>query len=341
MNERQDSVRPIQFGGDHLELLDQRLLPLAQETVLCSNAEEVAQAITNMVVRGAPAIGMAASYGLVLAAQQGKDLQAAHDLLLQSRPTAVNLRWALERMWRLIQQGATARQLLDEAERIEAEDRAANYAMGDAGAAVIQRLSGTAGLYTHCNTGSLATAGYGTALGVIRSAYSQGLAQQIYAGETRPWLQGARLTAWELQQDSIPVQLAVEGAAGSLMARGLVDWVIVGADRITAQGDTANKIGTYNLAVLAKYHNVRFMVVAHSSTIDFRLQDGSDIPIEERPATEVTELAGRHIAPLGTRATNPAFDVTPHDLISVLVTERGVIEQPNAEKMIALRGQDA
>ena len=192
--------------------------------------------------------------------------------------------------------GATPAALRAEAEAIEVEDRAANYAMGDAGATVIANSGRAAGLYTHCNTGSLATAGYGTALGVVRSAYTQGISRTVIAGETRPWLQGARLTAWELGQDAIPVQLAVEGAAASLMARGLVDWVIVGADRITAQGDTANKIGTYNLAVLAKYHQVNFMVVAHSSTIDFRLQDGNDIPIEERPATEVTQLAGQQIA---------------------------------------------
>jgi methylthioribose-1-phosphate isomerase len=348
MNDRQDSVRPIRFGGDHLELLDQRVLPHTQEVVLCRDAADVAHAITAMVVRGAPAIGMAAAYGMVLAAQRGDDLAAASDLLMQSRPTAVNLRWALERMIRVLSTlsanasgNSAADALLREAQAIETEDRDANYAMGDAGAAFIAQSGRTAGLYTHCNTGSLATAGYGTALGVVRSAYGQGISQRVTAGETRPWLQGARLTAWELQQDAIPVQLAVEGAAASLMARGQVDWVIVGADRITAQGDTANKIGTYNLAVLAHYHKVNFMVVAHSSTIDFRLHNGDDIPIEERPAHEVTQLGGQQIAPLGTQAVNPAFDVTPHELISVIVTERGVVERPTLAAMAALRGADA
>lgn len=339
-----DSVRPIRWRGDHLELLDQRRLPHEVEVLKCQDASEVAAAITAMVVRGAPAIGMSAAYGVVLEAQRlglGKggtmspQMQEALSLLGQSRPTAVNLRWALERMGTCLQDGGGVEELLSLAHGMMEKDLEANRTMGNLGAALME--PGT-GVYTHCNTGSLATAGYGTALGVVRSAFAQDRLRDVFAGETRPWLQGARLTSWELHQDGIPVKLVVEGAAGSLFARGAIDWVVVGADRITACGDTANKIGTYNLAVLAKHHGARFMVVAHSSTIDLQLKDGADIPIEERPEDEVTHLAGRAVAPEGVQAHNPAFDVTPHHLIDAIVTERGVIHGPDESKMAAVIG---
>jgi len=230
----------------------------------------------------------------------------------------------------VVDRGASLEELELEANLMMKEDLEGNHRMGELGSKLITKGSG---IYTHCNTGSLATAGYGTALGVVRNVYAKKLTENIYAGETRPWLQGARLTAWELLQDGIPVKLVVEGAAGSLFQEGKVEWVIVGADRITVQGDTANKIGTYNLAVLARHHGARFMVVAHSSTIDKRLVDGKDIPIETRPASEVTQLAGNLIAPEGIPAYNPAFDVTPHDLIDVIVTEKGVVKKPDLVSM--------
>ena len=333
-----DTVRPIHWVGDALELLDQRALPHKHITVRCTTAEEVATAIRNMVVRGAPAIGISASWGICLAAQEAaqqhhdwqQQLTTAFTVLEQSRPTAVNLFWALERMKKCLAQANNPSDLIAEAKAYMAEDLAANQRIGDFGASLIQPNSG---IYTHCNTGSLATAGYGTALGVIRSAWRDGLVENIFAGETRPWLQGARLTAWELMQDSIPVQLSCEGAAGQLLRSGRVQWICVGADRITANGDTANKIGTYNLAVLAKHHGVRFMVAAHTSTIDLKTSTGDLIPIEERPAHEVTSLQSTPIAPNNCAAINPSFDVTPAELIDALVTEHGVVQQPNAEKI--------
>jgi len=339
MRDSNDSVRPIQWKGEHLELLDQRKLPQSKEHVVLKSADEVAEAISSMVVRGAPAIGMTAAYGLVLEAKRlernsgdkwRESLMSAYEVLMNSRPTAVNLRWALERMKGVVDRGASLEELEVEANLMMKEDLEGNHRMGELGSELIKKGSG---IYTHCNTGSLATAGYGTALGVVRNAYAKKLTENIYAGETRPWLQGARLTAWELLQDGIPVKLVVEGAAGSLFQEGKVEWVIVGADRITVQGDTANKIGTYNLAVLARHHGARFMVVAHSSTIDKRLVDGKDIPIETRPASEVTQLAGNLIAPEGIPAYNPAFDVTPHDLIDVIVTEKGVVKKPDLVSM--------
>lgn len=322
-------VQPLRYADGCLHLLDQRVLPHATAHVVCPDAVAVAAAIRAMVVRGAPAIAQAAAYGVVMAAAHGEDLDTAIAALAASRPTAVNLRWALERMQRCIDADGD---LLAEAEAMQAEDLAANLAIGAAGAKL---LTPGCGVWTHCNTGALATAGHGTALGIVRSAHAAGRLDRVYVGETRPWLQGARLTAWELQQEGIPAELAVDSAAAHLMAQGRITWVLVGADRIAANGDTANKIGTYGLAVLARHHGVGFLVAAHTATIDPRLPDGGAIPIEQRPASEVTSLAGQPIAPSGCAAINPAFDVTPHELITALVSERGVIQRPDAAQLAA------
>lgn len=331
-----DTVRALRWTGQTLELLDQRRLPHEQRYLEYATAQGVAEAIAEMVVRGAPAIGVAAAYGVVLAARQSGErgaLEHALHALAESRPTAVNLFWALQRMRALLATGADVARLEQEARAIEREDLAANRRMGELGAALIE--PGKAVL-THCNTGSLATAGFGTALGVIRTAYGQQRITHVFADETRPWLQGARLTAWELQQDAIPVTLQCEGAAASLLRTGQVGWVIVGADRITANGDAANKIGTYGLAILARHHGVKFMVVAPASTFDLGLAHGGMIPIETRPMSEITTLAGVPVAPEGVDAWNPSFDVTPADLIDAIVTERGVIHQPDEARVRAI-----
>ncbi len=340
-----DRVRAVVWRGDALELLDQRRLPEQQLMLRFYNAIEVAGAIRDMVVRGAPAIGIAAAYGVVLAARSrfreaGEGWRAAvrTDLaaLAASRPTAVNLFWALARMERAIgtlASGDPTPRLLAEADAILAEDIAANRRMGELGAALLE-VPGA--VLTHCNTGSLATGGFGTALGVIRAGWAAGRIAAVYADETRPWLQGARLTAWELVQDAIPVTLIAEGAAAHRMKQGDVRWVIVGADRIAANGDTANKIGTYALAVLARHHGVKFMVVAPTATIDMGLADGAGIPIEQRTPEELLSLGGRRVAAAGAQAWNPSFDVTPADLIDAIVTERGVVLAPTPAKMAAL-----
>jgi methylthioribose-1-phosphate isomerase len=342
-SETHDTVRAVKWTGDHLRLLDQRRLPGESVYLDIPDAAAVASAIRDMVVRGAPAIGITAAYGVVMAARAApsdtgdwlKALEPDLDRLAAARPTAVNLFWALARMKRVIEaDGVDLPTALEvEARRIHEEDLAANRRMGELGAALL----GPAGaVLTHCNTGSLATGGYGTALGVIRSAFAAGDIDKVYADETRPWLQGARLTAWELVQDGIPVDLVCEGAAASLMRQGRVGWVVVGADRIAANGDTANKIGTYALAVLARHHGVRFMVVAPTSTIDMETPDGAGIPIEERDASEVLSLGGQSVAAEGAGAWNPAFDVTPAELIDAIVTEKGVVERPDRAKMTAL-----
>ncbi|NKF22680.1 S-methyl-5-thioribose-1-phosphate isomerase [Solimonas marina] len=329
-----DAVQPIVWERTHLRLLDQRVLPTDVRYLDCRTADDVAAAIHGMAVRGAPAIGIAAAYGLVLALRADPGaMDAAFATLAASRPTAVNLRWALERMRRLWTQGADVDALEAEAVAIHEEDLAQNLRMGELGAALI---APGARLVTHCNTGALATGGHGTALGVIRTAHAQGKVAMVYNGETRPWLQGARLTAWELQQEGIPARLVADGAVAHLMTREKIDWVIVGADRIAANGDTANKIGTYALAVAARRHGVRFMVVAPSGTFDLDCPDGSQIPIEERTATELTEFRGQAVAPAGYDAFNPVFDVTPAELIDAIVCERGVIENPTPEAVRAL-----
>ena len=340
-----DAVRAVVWREDALELLDQRLLPTVERYRRLTSAADVAQAIRDMVVRGAPAIGIAAAYGVVLAARARYTVDAAgwrmtvgSDLatLAAARPTAVNLFWALRRMERAIacSSGDPVAALLAEARAIHEEDLAANRRMGQLGAAL---LGERGAVLTHCNTGSLATAGLGTALGVIRAAFAQGKLSQVYAGETRPWLQGARLTVWELLQDQIPACLIGDSAGAWLLAQGKVQWVIVGADRICANGDTANKIGTLSLAVAARHFGARFMVVAPTSTVDFGTADGSAIHIEERDPRELTEYAGVRVAAPGVAAWNPVFDVTPASLIDVIVTERGAVERPDAERMRALR----
>jgi methylthioribose-1-phosphate isomerase len=328
-----DTIRAVQWRGDHLRLLDQRRLPHDEVWLDCRSADEVAQAIRDLVVRGAPAIGISAAWGVVLAARRGDDLEAAFVKLRAARPTAVNLMWALDRMRARVEAGADARALTDEAQAIQDEDLAANRRMGELGAALID--SGSAVL-THCNTGSLATAGFGTALGVIRAGVEAGRIARVYAGETRPWLQGARLTMWELTRDGIPATLIADSAAAHLMRQHKLQWVIVGADRIAANGDTANKIGTYQLAISARHHGAKFMVVAPSSTVDMDTPSGEAIEIELRDPAELLSHAGSRTVVEGANAWNPVFDVTPHDLIDAIVTERGVIEKPDVASMRAL-----
>ena len=336
-NVRAEANRAIVWDGDRLLLLDQRKLPSVEEYLALHSAAETAEAIRQMVVRGAPAIGITAAYGVVLSARRRHaesprgwrgGVMADCEVLAASRPTAVNLFWALARMKQRIDSladGDPVAALLEEARRIHEEDFIANRLMGDLGAELIREPTR---VITHCNTGGLATGGHGTALGVIRSAYARGHIQHVYADETRPWLQGARLTAWELHRDGIPVSLMVEGAAAARMARGDIGWVIVGADRIAANGDVANKIGTYSLAVLARQHGVRFMVAAPTSTLDMAIGSGAEIPIEERAPEEVLMCGGRQVGTPGVGAWNPVFDVTPAALIDAVVTERGVVLNP-------------
>jgi methylthioribose-1-phosphate isomerase len=319
-----EAVQPIRWKGKSLELLDQRLLPGKVSYVKCKTAAQVAKAIKDMVVRGAPAIGCAAAFGVVLSRGTPKSFE----VLAKSRPTAVNLFWALERMRKA---AGSKGDLEAEAKAIFEEDLAANRAMGRLGAALIPER---ARVMTHCNTGALATAGYGTALGVIRSSKNKHIS--VIANETRPYLQGARLTAWELVQEGIPCTLITDNMAGHLMSCGEVDVIVVGADRIAANGDTANKIGTYPLAVLAKRHGIPFYVVAPLSTFDLRIASGKEIPIEERSANEVTGYRDARWAPRGIKVRNPAFDVTPAELITGIVCEKGVVLAPTQEKLAKL-----
>lgn len=343
---RYDRIRPLLWTGDALQVLDQRKLPFAVEHLQCTTSDEVAAAIHALAVRGAPAIGIAAAWGAVLAARQiqaGDGAQAAPKIepalqrLNAARPTAVNLAWALARMRRaLLPAGADWRAVLErEAQAIASEDLAANRHMGELGAALIGQGSG---VLTHCNTGSLATAGFGTALGVIRAGVAQGRILKVFADETRPWQQGARLTVWELQQDGIDATLIADSAASHLMKTGAVQWVVVGADRICANGDTANKIGTYQLAIAACYHGLKFMVVAPSSTVDMDTASGELIQIEERDPGELHGIGGVRMVAEGIKAWNPVFDVTPGELIDAIVTEKGVVQAPTVEKMRALFG---
>lgn len=326
-------VRALHWHGDRLALLDQRCLPGEERWIEADDATAVAAAIHDMVVRGAPAIGIAAAYGLALAARGGADLDTAAEQLAAARPTAVNLAWALARMRRLAAGGASPAALAREAERIHAEDLAINRAIGTHGAAL---LPGEGAIITHCNTGSLATGGHGTALGVVRTAWARGRVSEVFAGETRPWLQGARLTAWELQRDAIPCRVFVDSAAAALMQHGGVQAVVVGADRVAANGDVANKIGTRALAILARHSGVPFYVAAPVSTIDGETAEGAAIPIEERPGDEVLTCAGRRLAPAGAAAWNPVFDITPATLIDALITEHGVVRPPDRDGIAAL-----
>ncbi|TAA23819.1 MULTISPECIES: S-methyl-5-thioribose-1-phosphate isomerase [Pseudoxanthomonas] len=343
---RYDRIRPLLWTGDALQLLDQRKLPFVVEHLTCATSDEVAAAIHALAVRGAPAIGIAAAWGTVLAgraieaadgAEAALKLEPALQRLNAARPTAVNLAWALARMRRALQPaGADWRDVLErEAQAIASEDLAANRHMGELGAALIGEGSG---VLTHCNTGSLATAGFGTALGVIRAGVAQGRIGKVFADETRPWQQGARLTVWELQQDGIDATLIADSAASHLMKTGAVQWVVVGADRICANGDTANKIGTYQLAIAARHHGLKFMVVAPSSTVDMDTASGELIEIEERDPGELHGIGGVRTVAEGIKAWNPVFDVTPGSLIDAIVTEKGVVEQPTPEKMRAAFG---
>jgi methylthioribose-1-phosphate isomerase len=340
---------PLYFRDGVLYLLDQTHLPAEEVWLPCPTPEDLARAIRRLSVRGAPAIGVAAAYGLVLglggaATASGGSLQerfeATAELLGATRPTAVNLRWALERGRKvfaalLAEHGPTpavAAGLLDWAHRLHAEDVAINRRIGEHGTAL---FSGGDRVLTHCNAGALATAGFGTALGVIQAAFGHGRVALVWVDETRPLLQGARLTAWELRRLGIPHRLVTDSSAGALLSRGLVDRIVVGADRIAANGDTANKIGTYPLAAVAHRHGVPFYVAAPLSTIDRATPDGGAIPIEERDGREVTEILGRAIAPPDTAALNLAFDVTPAELITAIVTEEGVLEPPFAGSIAA------
>jgi methylthioribose-1-phosphate isomerase len=325
------SFRTLWFEGGALHLLDQRGLPSRADVVVARTAAETAQAIRDMAVRGAPAIGCAAAYGLALAARAGEDFEKARATLLAARPTAVNLRWALERLAAV--RPRTFEALLAEADRVLREDLEACRAIGRNGAALVPDGKG---ILTHCNAGGLATAGYGTALGVVRAAIEGGKRCDVFADETRPWLQGARLTAWELLQDGIPVTLLPDAAAAALLASGKIGCVVVGADRVARNGDTANKIGTYPLALAAQAAGVPFFVAAPTSSVDLRAAGGAEIPIEERAASEVTHLAGQRIAPEGVQVFNPAFDVTPARYIAAIVTERGVARAPYEASLAGL-----
>jgi len=338
-------VKTLEWTDEGVRFIDQRKLPTEESYVTCATYEEVADAIRNMVVRGAPAIGVAAAMGIALGARDAEaghvsELRRAFDQICEAmgetRPTAVNLFWAIRRMQ---QKFATCSELpvdqlrqalITEAQRMYVEDIAANEAMGRHGATL---MPASGGVLTHCNAGALATCGYGTALGVIRAAVEAGKKIQVYADETRPFLQGSRLTAWELMKDGIPTTVISDNMAGAMMKQGKIGAVVVGADRIAANGDVANKIGTYTVAVLAKEHGIPFYVAAPFSTVDLETPDGSKIPIEQRSTREVTHIAGKAIAPEGVKVENPAFDVTPAKYVGAIITERGVARAPYEQSL--------
>ncbi|HDS1734802.1 MULTISPECIES: S-methyl-5-thioribose-1-phosphate isomerase [Pseudomonas] len=342
-----EKVTGIQWRDGTLHLLDQRLLPSEERWLPCDDVAQVVEAIRSMVVRGAPAIGIAAAYGLVLALRErlAEDdwehaLEEDYLSLAEARPTAANLFWALNRMRDRLQRLRGDEDVLAvmqaEAIAIHESDREANLTMAQYGIDVIRRHQGNAQtVLTHGNAGALASGGFGTALGVIRAAFLEGMVERVYAGETRPWLQGSRLTAWELAQEGIPVTLCADSAMAHLMKVKGITWVVVGADCIAANGDVAAKIGTYQLAVAAMHHGVRFMVVAPSTTIDLNLATGDDIPLEERDADELLDVAGLRMA-ADVEVFNPVFDVTPADLVDVIVTEKGVVERPDTAKLAQL-----
>ncbi len=338
-------IKTLEWTDSGVRFIDQTKLPTEEVYVTSTSYEEVANAIRTMIVRGAPAIGVAAAMGVALGVRDSKaitqaDLDREFDeishTLASTRPTAVNLFWAIRRMRAKFEElsgqpiSEIKQQLILEAQRMLVEDIAANQAMGKHGAVL---LPTTGGILTHCNAGALATCGYGTALGVVRSAVEAGKKLRVYADETRPFLQGSRLTAWELMKDNIPTTVISDNMAGTMMLQGKIHAVIVGADRIAANGDVANKIGTYTVAVLAKEHGIPFYVAAPFSTIDLATAEGSQIPIEQRAATEVTHFAGKQVAPDGVAVENPAFDVTPARYVTAIITERGVARQPYAEAL--------
>jgi methylthioribose-1-phosphate isomerase len=345
----------IEWREGAVVMIDQRKLPGREIYVRCETAAEVARAIRSMVIRGAPAIGVAAAMGLALGMRRSKatgtarfavEFQKTCDLMAATRPTAVNLFWAIERMKHVVaasvQAGKSVPEIQDrleaEALAIHDEDVASCRAIGAAGAAFVPD---GARVLTHCNAGALATAGFGTALGVIRGAIEQGKTISVFADETRPFLQGARLTAWELVREGVPTTVITDSMAGALMRGGLVDLVVVGADRIAANGDVANKIGTYAVAVLARHHGVPFYVAAPFSTVDLCTPDGSGIPIEERPSREVTEISGSRVVPEGAGVRNPAFDVTPNALVTAIITDRGTALPPFDESLSILAASNA
>ncbi|HUI84968.1 MAG TPA: S-methyl-5-thioribose-1-phosphate isomerase [Candidatus Binatia bacterium] len=338
-------IKTLEWTDAGVRFIDQTKLPTEETYVTCRTYEEVAEAIRTMVVRGAPALGVTAAMGVALGVRDSqasnsadlkRDFDHIAEVLAATRPTAVNLFWGIRRMRTKLEELSgqpitrIKQELISEGQRMLAEDIAANQAMGRNGAVL---LPASGGILTHCNAGALATCGYGTALGVIRAAVAAGKRLQVFADETRPFLQGSRLTAWELMKDGIPTTVISDNMAGSIMRQGKIDAVIVGADRIAANGDVANKIGTYPVAVLAREHGIPFYVAAPFSTIDLNTPDGSRIPIEQRSPREVTHLAGRQIAPDGVGVENPAFDVTPHQYVSAIITERGVVREPYAESL--------
>jgi methylthioribose-1-phosphate isomerase len=341
-------IKTLEWTEAGVCFIDQTKLPTEESYVTCSSYEQVAEAIRTMIVRGAPAIGVAAAMGVALGAEKSaarehaglrKEFDEICKVMASTRPTAVNLFWAIERMRRQFDAtqklgiGEIKKALVEEAQRMYVEDIAANRAMGKHGATL---MPASGGVLTHCNAGALATCGYGTALGVIRAAVEAGKNIHVFADETRPFLQGSRLTAWELNKDGIPTTVISDNMAGAMMKQGKIGAVVVGADRIAANGDVANKIGTYTVAVLAKEHGIPFYVAAPWSTVDLATPDGSGIPIEQRSATEVTHFSGKRIAPEGIRVENPAFDVTPNKYVAAIITERGVARAPYGESLKTL-----
>lgn len=341
-------IKPLVWEKNRLKILDQRKIPWTVEYLICSTPEEVEESIKNLSVRGAPAIGAAAAFGLVLGALALKFknrevfirlFQKQAQKMSGARPTAVNLPWAVNMMLRNLEKHKSCpveeiiKSLENEALLIFEKDIRINRKIGESGASLINTGDR---ILTHCNAGALATAGYGTALGVIRKANEQGKNIEVYVDETRPVLQGSRLTAWELKEENIPFVLVTDNMAGLLMQKGLIDLILVGADRITQNGDTANKIGTYSLAVLARYHKIPFYVAAPTSTFDLSLEKGHDIPIEERNPEEVTFILDKRIAPENIRVFNPSFDVTPNYLIDAIVTEKGIIKKPGKNKIMSM-----
>jgi methylthioribose-1-phosphate isomerase len=338
-------IRTLEWTNQGVRFIDQTRLPMEEVFVTCGTYQEVATAIRDMIVRGAPAIGVAAAMGIALGVKQSTapDIASLRTefgqicrIMGQTRPTAVNLFWAIRRMQQTFEAAAPQGvhqvkvNLVDEAQKMLVEDIAANEAMGRHGATL---MPSSGGVLTHCNAGALATCGYGTALGVIRSAIESGKKLHVFADETRPFLQGSRLTAWELMKDGIQTTLIADNMAGAMMRQGKIKAVIVGADRIAANGDVANKIGTYSVAVLAKEHGIPFYVAAPWSTVDMNMPDGEGIPIEQRSAREVTHHAGKQVAPDGVLVENPAFDVTPNKYITAIVTERGIAKAPFADSL--------
>src|ERR1700747_3616662 len=346
-------IQTLEWTDTGVRFLDQTKLPTEENYVTCKTYQQVADVIRSMVVRGAPAIGVAAAMGIALGVQKSpaetgaelkKDFDHVCAAIGETRPTAVNLFWAIRRMQdkfetlRIRSMPQIKQALIEEAQRMHAEDIAANQAMGRHGATL---MPASGGVLTHCNAGALATAGYGTALGVIRAAVEQGKKIHVYADETRPFLQGSRLTAWELMKDGIPTTVISDNMAGAMMRLGKIGAIVVGADRIAANGDVANKIGTYSVAILAKEHGIPFYVAAPTSTVDLETPDGSQIPIEQRNSAEVTHIAGKAITPIGVQVENPAFDVTPAKYIAAIITEKGVAGAPYEESLRRLAAQEA